>query len=261
MNRLNDLFSRKQEPLLSIYYTAGYPDLNSTLDIAEALEKAGADFLEIGFPYSDPLADGPVIQQSSQKALENGMNVDLLFEQLRELRNRVTIPVLLMGYFNPVLQYGVENFCNKCKEVGVDGVIVPDLPMYEYEEMYKDCFLSNGINNIFLITPQTSDERISKIDELTQGFIYLLSSSSTTGTNLALSDQTEQYFSRIKSMNLKNPTMIGFGISNRESFDKAAQFTRGAIVGSAFVKFLDQPDAMNRFPEFIDSIRKASVQL
>jgi tryptophan synthase alpha chain len=256
MNRLNDLFSRKQEPLLSIYYTAGYPHLQSTLDIAEALERAGADFLEIGFPYSDPLADGPVIQRSSQKALENGMTVELLFEQLQDLRQRVTIPVLLMGYFNPVLQYGVENFCNKCAEVGVDGVIIPDLPMYEYEGMYKDCFLSKGINNVFLITPQTSEERIRKIDELSQGFIYLLSSSSTTGTNLALSDQTEQYFRRIKEMNLKNPTMIGFGISNRESFDKAAQYTRGAIVGSAFVKFLDQPDAMNRFPEFMESIRK-----
>jgi tryptophan synthase alpha chain len=256
MNRLNELFNRKQEPLLSIYFTAGYPQLNSTLDIAEALEEAGADFLEIGFPYSDPLADGPVIQQSSQKALENGMTVEILFQQLKDLRKRVSIPILLMGYFNPVLQYGVENFCNACAAVGVDGVIVPDLPMYEYEGMYKDCFLGNGISNIFLITPQTSDERIRKIDELSQGFIYLLSSSSTTGCNLALSAETEQYFSRIQQMKLKNPAMIGFGISNRDSFDKAAQYTRGAIVGSAFVKFLDQPDAMKRFPEFIDSIRK-----
>jgi tryptophan synthase alpha chain len=256
MNRLNELFNRKQEPLLSIYFTAGYPQLNSTLDIAEALEEAGADFLEIGFPYSDPLADGPVIQQSSQKALENGMTVEILFQQLKDLRKRVSIPILLMGYFNPVLQYGVENFCNACAAVGVDGVIVPDLPMYEYEGMYKDCFLGNGISNIFLITPQTSDERIRKIDELSQGFIYLLSSSSTTGSNLALSAETEQYFSRIRQMKLNNPAMIGFGISNRDSFDKAAQYTRGAIVGSAFVKFLDQPDAMKRFPEFIDSIRK-----
>ena len=261
MNRLNELFARKQEPLLSIYFTAGYPELNSTLDIAEALEKAGADFLEIGFPYSDPLADGPVIQRSSQKALENGMTLEVLFEQLKDLRKRVSIPILLMGYFNPVLQYGVEKFCKACAEVGADGVIIPDLPMYEYEGMYKDCFLSNGINNIFLITPQTSDERIRKIDELSEGFIYLLSSSSTTGTNLALSTETEQYFSRIKQMNLKNPTMIGFGISNRESFNKAAQYTRGAIVGSAFVKFLEQPDAIKRFPEFLESIRKQGTVL
>ena len=257
MNRLSQLFASKNSPLLSIYFTAGYPELNSTVDIAEALEKAGADFLEIGFPYSDPLADGPVIQNSSQKALENGMTVDLLFAQLKNLRKRVSIPVLLMGYFNPVLQFGVENFCKACADVGIDGVIVPDLPMYEYEGMYKDCFSGNGISNIFLITPQTSDERIRKIDELSKGFIYLLSSSSTTGKNLTLNDETEKYFSRIQNMELKNPTMIGFGISNRESFEKAAKFTRGAIVGSAFVKFLDQPDAMNRLPEFISSIRKA----
>ncbi|MBC7743956.1 MAG: tryptophan synthase subunit alpha [Flavobacterium sp.] len=256
MNRLNQLFAAKKTPLLSIYFTAGYPELNSTVDIAEALQKAGADFLEIGFPYSDPLADGPVIQQSSQKALENGMTVELLFSQLKDLRKRVSIPVLLMGYFNPVLQFGVENFCNACAEVGIDGIIVPDLPIYEYEGMYQNCFADHNLSNIFLITPQTSDERIRRIDNLSSSFIYLLSSSSTTGKNLALNEEAEKYFARIQEMNLKNPTMIGFGISNRESFDKAAQYTRGAIVGSAFVKFLDQPDSMNRLPEFISSIRK-----
>lgn len=254
MNRLNELFARKKEPLLSIYFTAGYPELNSTLDIAEALEKAGADFLEIGFPYSDPLADGPVIQQSSQKALANGMTVNLLFEQLKDLRKRVSIPVLLMGYFNPVLQYGVENFCKACADAGVDGVIVPDLPMYEYEGMYKDCFHSNGISNIFLITPQTSDERIRRIDELSNGFIYLLSSSSTTGKNLALNEEADRYFSRIQQMKLQNPTMIGFGISNRESFQKAAQYTRGAIVGSAFVKILNEENYQEKINGFVKGL-------
>lgn len=257
MNRLNALFARKQEPLLSIYFTAGYPELNSTLDIAVALEAAGADFLEIGFPYSDPLADGPVIQQSSQQALSNGMTVGLLFEQLKELRKRVTIPVLLMGYFNPVLQYGVENFCKACADAGVDGVIIPDLPMYEYEGMYKECFSSNGISNIFLITPHTSDERIRKIDELSNGFIYLLSSSATTGKNLALNEEADKYFSRIQGMNLKNPTMIGFGISNRESFQKAAQFTRGAIVGSAFVKILSEEKYAEKIKAFIEELNPA----
>ena len=254
MNRLNELFASKQKPLLSIYFTAGYPTQNSTLDIAEALEKAGADFLEIGFPYSDPLADGPVIQQSSQQALLNGMTLDVLFEQLKELRKRVTIPVLLMGYFNPVLQYGVEKFCAACAAAGVDGVIIPDLPMYEYEGMYRDCFTSNGITNIFLITPHTSDERIRRIDKLSDGFIYLLSSSATTGKNLALNDEADRYFSRIQQMNLTNPTMIGFGISNRDSFQKAAQYTRGAIVGSAFVKILAEDNYMEKINAFIEDL-------
>lgn len=255
MNRLNQLFQTNKESLLSIYFTAGYPNLSSTLDIAEAVEKAGADFIEIGFPYSDPLADGPVIQNSSLQALQNGMNLKFLFEQLKELRERVSIPVLLMGYVNPVLQYGVKNFCESCAAVGVDGVIVPDLPMVEYEEFYKDDFLNNNISNIFLVTPQTSDERIRKIDELSNAFIYLLSSSSTTGKNLTVSNEADAYFARIKAMNLKNPTMIGFGISDQKSFNKAAEYTRGAIVGSAFVKFLENENALNRIPEFIKSIR------
>ncbi|MDB5121686.1 MAG: tryptophan synthase subunit alpha [Sphingobacteriales bacterium] len=256
MNRLHQLFNTKEEPLLSIYYTAGYPDINSTLDIAEGLEKAGVDFIEIGFPYSDPLADGPVIQNSSLKALNNGMTLKLLFEQLKELRNRVSIPVLLMGYFNTVLQYGVPEFCKACAEAGVDGVIVPDLPMYEYEELYKDCFLDHDVSNVFLITPLTSEERIRKIDKLSNSFIYLLSSSSTTGKNLDVNTSSEAYYARLQKMELNNPTMIGFGIHDHNSFNKAAEFTRGAIVGSAFVKFLDTPDAINRIPEFVATIRK-----
>lgn len=255
MNRLNELFKKKTTPILSIYFTAGYPNLNSTLDIAEALEKGGADFIEIGFPYSDPVADGPVIQASSHVALNNGMTLPILFEQLKDLRKRVSIPVLLMGYVNPVLQYGVENFCNKAAEVGVDGVIVPDLPMYEYESLYKNCFLGNDLSNIFLVTPQTSEERIRKIDELSNGFIYLLSSSSTTGKDLQVSDAADAYYQRIKNMELRNPTMIGFGISDQKSFDKAAEYTRGAIVGSAFVKTLATEDGIAGIPGFIRSIR------
>ena len=255
MNRLNELFKNKTSPILSIYFTAGYPNINSTLDIAEALEEGGADFIEIGFPYSDPVADGPVIQASSQVALNNGMTLPILFDQLKDLRKRVSIPILLMGYVNPVLQYGVENFCNKAAEVGVDGIIVPDLPMYEYENLYKDCFLRNNLSNILLVTPQTSEERIRKIDELSNGFIYLLSSSSTTGKDLKVSDEADAYFSRIRDMKLKNPTMIGFGISDQKSFNKAAEFTRGAIVGSAFVKMLDNDNALLEIPEFMKTIR------
>ena len=251
MNRINTLFQQKKEPLLSIYFTAGYPELNKTVEIAEALEKAGADFLEIGFPYSDPVADGPVIQDSSQKALDNGMTLNVLFSQLKELRERVSIPVLLMGYVNPVLQYGVEKFCAACADAGIDGVIVPDLPMYEYEELYKNCFEQHGISNVFLVTPQTAEERIRKIDELTNGFVYLLSSSATTGKNLSVSENTESYFERIKKLNLKNPTMIGFGISDNKSFTKAVEYARGAIVGSAFVKLLGEENYLEKIPEFV----------
>ncbi len=239
-----------------MYFTAGYPHLNSTLDIAEALEQAGADFLEIGFPYSDPVADGPVIQASSQQALKNGMTLPVLFEQLAELRNRVSIPVLLMGYVNPVLQYGVEKFCASAAAAGVDGVIVPDLPMYEYEELYRECFDQHGLSNIFLVTPQTSEARIRKIDGLTNGFIYLLSSSATTGKNLDLSAATDAYFQRIAEMNLVQPTMIGFGISDKASFEKAVRYTRGAIVGSAFVKILAQENYLAAIPGFVKSLKE-----
>lgn len=256
MNRLNQLFATKKENLLSIYYTAGFPDLNSTVDIAEALEKAGADFLEIGFPYSDPLADGPTIQHSSQTALKNGMNLNTLFEQLKSLRQRVSIPVLLMGYFNPMLQYGIENFCKKTVEVGVDGVIIPDLPMQEYENLYRPYFLENRLSNIFLVTPTTSEERIRKIDQLSQSFIYLLSSSSITGKNLEVSDTVELYFERIKNMHLQNPTVIGFGISGRAAFSKACAYANGAIVGSAFVKMLaTEKNYLDKIPGFIQQFK------
>jgi tryptophan synthase alpha chain len=255
MNRLNHLFATKKDNLLSIYYTAGYPAINTTIDIAEALEKAGADFLEIGFPYSDPVADGPTIQNSSQQALDNGMTLNVLFEQLKDLRKRVTIPILLMGYVNPIVQYGVERFCKAAAEVGVDGVIVPDLPMYEYENMYSGFFKDNNLSNIFLVTPQTAESRIRKIDELSNSFIYLLSSSNITGGSLNVSDSIEGYYNRVKAMQLNNPTIIGFGISNNETYTKACQYANGAIVGSAFVKLLGEDGYMEKIPGFVKSIR------
>lgn len=229
--------------------------MNTTVAIAEALENAGVDFLEIGFPYSDPVADGPTIQHSSQVALENGMNLNRLFDELKDIRKRVSIPILLMGYVNPMVQYGVERFCKKAAEVGIDGVIVPDLPMYEYEALYAKDFKNNNLSNIFLVTPQTSEERIRKIDSLSNSFIYLLSSSSITGKNLQVSNSIEDYYKRVKSMQLKNPAIIGFGISNTDTFNKACEYARGAIVGSAFVNFLGSENYLERIPGFIQSIR------
>ena len=255
MNRLQQLFEKEQKGLLSIYYTAGYPGLDNTLKIAATLEQCGADFLEIGFPYSDPVADGPIIQASSKEALDNGMTLHLLFEQLKDLRQKVTIPILLMGYVNVVLQYGVEEFCQKCQEVGVDGCIIPDLPMYEYEEMYRTTFEKYGISNIFLVTPQTSEERIRKIDGLSNAFIYLVSSAATTGGNLAVSESATAYFKRIVDMKLKNPFIIGFGISNKETFDAANQYASGAIVGSAFVKNIDTNNLEGSIKEFMKQFR------
>ena len=256
MNRLQNLFATKKNNLLSVYFTAGYPELNSTLDIAEALEKAGADFLEIGFPYSDPVADGPTIQQSSEKALENGMTVKVLFEQLEQLRSRVNIPVLLMGYLNPMVQYGVEKFCQKAAQVGVDGLIIPDLPMYEYEKLYSGIFEANNLSNVFLVTPNTTDDRIRKIDSLSNSFIYLLSSSSVTGGSLQVSSAIEGYYSRVQAMQLNNPAVIGFGINSNKTYSTACKYAAGAIVGSAFVKHLGTPDYLKTIPAFIENIRQ-----
>lgn len=255
MNRLQELFKSKKKDILSIYYTAGYPNLADTLTIAEELERAGADFMEIGFPYSDPVADGQVIQGSSKQALDNGMTLQILFDQLRDLRKTVNIPILLMGYFNVVLQYGVANFCAKCKEIGVDGCIIPDLPMYEYEELYQQCFEEHGISNIFLVTPQTSEDRIRKIDGLSNAFIYLLSSAATTGKDLDVSAQARSYFARIKDMDLENPVMIGFGISDKKTFDSANEYAAGAIIGSAFVKNLAPNDLKGSVKRFMKQFR------
>jgi len=238
-NRITALFKRKDENILSIYFTAGYPELNDTLKIISQLEKSGADLVEIGMPFSDPVADGPVIQQSSEIALKNGMTVHLLFDQLKEIRKKVSIPLILMGYLNPVLQYGIEDFCKKCKEIGIDGTIIPDLPLEIYETEYKEIFEQNSLSNIFLVTPQTSDERIRKIDALSTGFIYLVSSSSTTGVKGAVNEEQLSYFERIRAMNLGSRRLIGFGIYDKSSFEKASGYANGAIIGSAFVKVLE----------------------
>lgn len=240
---------------LSVYYTAGYPDLNSTIPVALALQEAEVDFLEIGFPYSDPIADGPVIQQSSMTALRNGMNLGELFRQLENLRPQVQIPVYLMGYMNPVLQYGIEEFCRSCQKVGVNGVIIPDLPLYEYENLYQPLFEKYDIHFVFLITPHTEEERIRKIDQLSKAFIYVLSSPSITGKTLSLNEQTTEYFARIQKMELKNPTVIGFGISDHQAFHHATDYARGAIVGTAFVKILAKENPLKKTAGFISSIR------
>ena len=233
MNRIDQLFTEKKD-ILSIYFTAGFPKLNDTAIIIDELQKSGADMIEIGIPFSDPLADGPVIQHSSEIALKNGMGLKLLFKQLQTANCK--LPTLLMGYLNPVLQFGVENFCRKAKEAGIDGVILPDLPIDEYLNEHQPIFKKYDLKNIFLITPQTSEKRIRYIDEHSDGFIYMVSSSSTTGVKNGIDIEKEKYFSRINKMKLKNPLMIGFGISDRTSFKKACDYANGAIIGSAFIK-------------------------
>lgn len=235
-NRINQLFETKKENILSVYFTAGYPNLNDTAEIIRLLEKHGADLIEIGIPFSDPTADGPTIQKSSETALKNGMNLKLLFEQLAEIRQAVKIPLILMGYINPVLQFGMENFCKKCAETGIDGTILPDLPLEEYEEHYKEFFRKYNLHNILLITPQTSEKRIQQIDTASDGFIYMVSSASVTGAGKKVEDFHKEYFEGIQNMNLKNPRLIGFGISDNATFENACKYASGAIIGSAFVK-------------------------
>ena len=256
MNRISALFSQATEPILNVYTTAGFPHFEDTMTVLNALQAGGVDIIEVGMPYSDPVADGETIQLSNQAALEQGMSVAHLFEQLKDMRKSITVPVLLMGYINPVLQYGVEEFCAKCAEVGVDGLILPDLPMVEYEVYYREIFEKYGLYNILLITPQTNDERIRHIDSVSKGFIYMVSSASTTGAKTGISSDQEVYFSRIASMNLKNPRLIGFGISDHESFLKASQNASGAIIGSAFVKMIAQAkDLQAEIINFVESIK------
>lgn len=243
-NRITALFERKDKNILSIYFTAGFPELNDALTIISELGKSGADLIEIGMPFSDPVADGPVIQHSSEIALKNGMTINLLFEQLKEIRKSVSIPLILMGYLNPVMQYGIENFCKKCKEIGIDGTIIPDLPLEIFEAEFKEIFEENSLSNIFLITPQTSEDRIRKIDTLSTGFIYMVSSSSTTGVKGAVNEEQISYFERIQNMNLRSKLLIGFGISDKASFEKVSNYTNGAIIGSAFVKALEGEGAI-----------------
>ena len=242
MNRIDEVFSKKNKGVLNIHFTAGYPKINDTLRIARTLEAAGVDIIEIGIPYSDPIADGPTIQDSSQKALDAGMSLKLLMRQLQDLRKHIKIPVILMGYINPVLQYGFTKFCQDCKEVGIDGVILPDLPMQEYAEMYQQIFEKYGIYNIFLMTPQTSEKRVLQINEASKGFIYMVSSASITGAKQDVSQAQIDYFERIQKMNLSVQRLIGFGISNKETFDNACQYASGAIIGSAFINQLNKDD-------------------
>jgi len=237
MNRINQKM-QEDKKLLSIYFTAGYPAINDTTKIIQDLEKNGVDMIEIGLPFSDPLADGPTIQDSSTEALQNGMTTEKLFEQLRGIRDTVSIPLIAMGYFNPMLQYGVEAFCKKCNEIGIDGIIMPDLPLDVYQKEYEAIFKKYGLINIFLITPQTGEERIREIDEASDGFIYMVSSASVTGSKSGFGAAQEDYFNRIASMNLKNPQVVGFGIKDAETFQQATKKAKGAIIGSAFIKHL-----------------------
>ena len=239
-NRIEALFNRKPNSVVSIYFTAGYPSIGDTAQVIKSLDKAGVDFIEIGIPFSDPVADGPVIQRSSEIALENGMTMKLLFEQIADIRQHVSpeLPLLLMGYINPVLRYGLDAFCAKAQEIGIDGIILPDLPMQEYIEEYKPVFEKYGLVNIFLITPVSSEERVRWIDENSNGFIYMVATAGTTGTRSDVTSEQEDYFARIKSYNLKNPIVAGFGISDKSTFEKATSIANGAIIGSAFVKSL-----------------------
>ena len=254
MNRINKKLQENKK-LLSIYFTAGYPNLDDTNTIIQNLEKSGVDMIEIGLPFSDPLADGPTIQVSSTQALKNGMTTSLLFEQLKNIRKTVTIPLIIMGYFNPMLQYGVEAFCATCQEIGIDGLIIPDLPINVHNEHYKSIFEKYGLINVFLITPQTSVERINFIDSISNGFIYMVSSASVTGSQSGFDEEQTNYFKRIANMKLNNPQIVGFGINNNKTFTQATQYAKGAIIGSAFIKHLTK-EGVDRINTFTNSILK-----
>jgi len=232
------MFEKKNKNILSVYFTAGFPSLNSTLTVMKSLQDAGADMIELGIPYSDPLADGPVIQSSGTIALENGMTIKHLFKQLKNFRSDIQLPVLFMGYMNPILQYGFENFCRDAAEAGVDGLILPDLPMFEFEKEFGIIISKYDLDFVFLVTPETAELRLRKLDQLSSGFIYAVSSSSTTGQVAALSDQ-EKYFERLQTLKLRNPVLIGFGIRDRSSFLKACSYANGAIIGTAYIKILE----------------------
>ena len=240
MNRINQLFSTKQKDILSIYFCAGFPTLEGTAGTIKVLEKKGINMIEIGIPFSDPMADGPVIQHAATRALKNGMTLKLLFDQLKDIRKEVQIPLVLMGYLNPIMQYGFKDFCRTCRETGIDGVIIPDLPFKDYMEEYRSIAEEQDVRIIMLITPETSEERIRLIDEHTDGFIYMVSSAAITGAQKDFNAQKQAYFQRIADMNLRNPRMIGFGISNKQTFETASAHAAGAIIGSKFVTLLDE---------------------
>ncbi|AWW00221.1 tryptophan synthase subunit alpha [Arcticibacterium luteifluviistationis] len=254
MNRLEKLFIDKPKEVLNIYFTAGFPNLDSTIPLLEAAQEGGADLVEIGMPFSDPVVDGETIQKANIRALNNGMSVALLFEHLKEMRSKVNIPIILMGDINPVFQFGVAEFCQKCEEVGVDGLILPNLPMAEYLEDFKPLFDKHGLLNIFLITPQTSEERIREIDEYSSGFVYMVSSASTTGSTSGITEEMKGYFDRVNKMNLKIPRLIGFGIKDKETFKEASQYANGAIIGSAFIRAIDCEEPTEGAKAFLNEV-------
>ena len=253
MNRIQSVL-KQDHKLLSIYFTAGFPNLDDTVSVLSQLQDAGVDMIELGLPFSDPLADGPTIQESSTQALKNGMTTDKLFEQLKDVRKHVHVPLIVMGYFNPMMQYGVEQFCKKCQEVGIDGLIIPDLPVDVYHEQYQELFQQYGLLNMFLITPQTPEERIRYIDSVSEGFIYMVSSAATTGAQSNFGDTQTKYFKRIGNMNLNAKLLVGFGISNAETYQSATANSKGAIIGSAFIKHLEANGAES-VASFIQQIR------
>lgn len=253
-NRIDQLFQQKKKNIISIYFTAGYPHLNDTLTIAKELESNGIDLLEIGIPFSDPLADGPVIQQSSEVSITNGMSINVLLNQLNELRQHIKIPVVLMGYYNPILQFGMDSFLEKIMEIGIDGLIIPDLPLEEYLELYQEKFESLNLKNILLITPQTSEKRIRLIDQASNGFIYAVSSASTTGNSTNKLNHQTEYLSRISNMPLKNPIMVGFGIRHKSDIQLIKPYASGVIIGSAFIQAISKENLKESISKFIYSL-------
>ena len=254
MSKLDLVFKEKSKRVLNVYCTAGYPALDSTMKVMASLQKNGADIIELGMPYSDPLADGEVIQVSSMKALANGMNIAVLFEQIQDMRKSITIPVILMGYMNPILQYGFEAFCKKAKEVGIDGLILPDLPLFEFEDSYGKIITENNLDFIFLVTPETPDQRVKKLDSLSNGFLYAVSSSATTGKDKDF-NLVAQYLQKLQAMQLKNPILVGFGIKDKATFDAATVHTQGAIIGSAYIQQLTKGgDIETTTSQFLNSV-------
>jgi len=254
MSKLELVFKAKSKRILNVYCTAGYPSLDSTMKVMESLQKNGADIIELGMPYSDPLADGEVIQVSSIKALANGMNIAVLFEQIKDMRKSISIPVILMGYMNPILQYGFEAFCKKAKEVGVDGLILPDLPLFEFEQSYGKIITENSLDFIFLVTPETPEQRVKKLDSLSNGFLYAVSSSATTGKDKDF-NVVAQYLQKLQAMQLKNPILVGFGIKDKATFDAATVHTQGAIIGSAYIQQLTKGgDIETTTSQFLNSV-------
>ena len=254
MKRIEELFQRKNKNILNVYCTAGFPTLTSTIEVMKSLQESGADMIELGMPYSDPLADGPVIQASSTVALQNGMTIKKLFEQLMNFRSIIQVPVLLMGYMNPILQYGFEKFCADAAAVGIDGLILPDLPEHEFESEYGKIIKNYELDFVFLVTPETAEDRVKKLDQLSSGFLYAVSSSSTTGKDKKMEDVTS-YLARLKNLQLKNPVLVGFGIKDRQSFHAACQSANGAIIGTAYIKVLNQgTDVKSATKQFLNGI-------